>query len=154
MNKRYKLVATGLGLGYSPFAPGTVGSLGGCISALLIIRYTSIPEIILSLLILLFFFLGVISSSKAEEHWGKDPSRVVIDEVVGMWISMLMIPVGLWYALAAFAIFRLLDIYKPLKIREFEKMKSGWGIMMDDVIAGVYTNLIIQLAAVFIKTYK
>ena len=138
-------LATGMGLGFSPLAPGTVGALGGCIIACLLRQYTTSHVFILAFLIILFFFLGVHSSNKLEKDWGKDPSKVVIDEVVGMWISMLMIPSGWIYTIAAFVLFRFFDIYKPFFIRKMEKLKGGWGIMIDDVLAGIYANVIIQL---------
>jgi len=138
-------LSTAMGLGFSPLAPGTAGALGGCIIACLLRQYTIHHAIILLFLIILFFFLGIHSSGKLEKEWGKDPSKVVIDEVVGMWISMLMIPSGWIYALAAFILFRLLDIFKPFFIRKMERLKGGWGIMMDDVLAGIYANVIIQL---------
>jgi len=139
------LIATGLGLGFSPIAPGTVGALGGCLIAYLLTQYTIFHVLALASLIVLFFFLGVHSSNKLEPIWGKDPSKIVIDEVVGMWIALWMIPPGFIYTVAAFVLFRLFDIYKPMYIRKMEDLKGGWGIMMDDVLAGVYANVIIQL---------
>ncbi len=138
-------LATGMGLGFSPVAPGTIGALGGCLIALLLRQYITFHVPALVFLIILFFFLGVHSSNQLEKNWGKDPSKVVIDEVVGMWIAMLMIPSGWIYTMAAFVLFRLFDIYKPFFIRRMEKLKGGWGIMMDDVLAGIYANVIIQL---------
>ena len=138
-------LATGMGLGFSPLAPGTMGALGGCVIAFFLRQYSVYHVLILMLLILLFFFLGVHSSNKLEKDWGKDPSKVVIDEVVGMWISMWLIPSGWIYTFAAFVLFRFFDIYKPFFIREMEKLRGGWGIMMDDVLAGIYANVTIQL---------
>ncbi len=134
-----------MGLGFSPIAPGTAGALGGCLIACLLQQYTPFLLPSLIFLIVLFFFLGVYSSGKLEKEWGKDPSKVVIDEVVGMWIALLMIPSGWMYTLAAFILFRFFDIYKPLFIRKAENLKGGWGIMMDDVVAGIYANVLIQL---------
>jgi phosphatidylglycerophosphatase A len=146
----HKLIVTSLGLGYSPKAPGTVGALGGCFIAVLLGKYATYPNALLTFLILLFFVLGVYSSNKVEQEWGKDPSKIVIDEVVGMWISLLLLPSGWWYTALAFVLFRLLDIYKPLFIRRMEKLKGGWGVMMDDVLAGIYANVIIQLLGAII----
>ncbi|MEP6611022.1 MAG: phosphatidylglycerophosphatase A [Mucilaginibacter sp.] len=83
---------------------------------------------------------------------GKDPSRVVIDEVAGMCISLLFIPVELKYVITALVLFRFFDILKPLFIRKMEKIPSRWGIMLDDVLAGVYTNLL-MLAVVGFNLY-
>ena len=139
------LIGTAMGLGFSPIAPGTAGALGGCLIALLLMQYAVFPVLTLISLIVLFFFVGVYSSGQLEKYWGKDPSKVVIDEVVGMWIAMLMIPSGWMYTLAAFILFRFFDIYKPLFIRKAENLKGGWGIMTDDVVAGMYANALIQL---------
>ncbi len=151
MKIRHIIITTSLGLGFSPVAPGTVGALGGCLIAYVITLFTGFNVLILSSLIVLFFFLGVHSSNKMELIWGKDPSRIVIDEVVGMWIALLMIPSGFSYMVAAFLLFRFFDIYKPLFIRKMENLKGGWGVMMDDVLAGIYANLIIQIF-ILIKT--
>jgi phosphatidylglycerophosphatase A len=149
----HKLIVTGFGLGYSPIAPGTVGAIGGCVSAILLWRYAAYPNVSLAFLILLFLFLGIYCSTKMEQEWGKDPSRIVIDEVVGMWISLWLIPPGWGYVVLAFVLFRLFDIYKPLFIKKMEVLKGGWGVMMDDVLAGIYANIVIQLAnAILIST--
>jgi phosphatidylglycerophosphatase A len=151
MKLHHIVIATGLGLGFSPKAPGTIGALGGCLVALLLNQYSGWYNEHLALLIVIFFFLGVYCSNKLEIAWGKDPSRIVIDEIVGMWISLLALPSGWLYMLAAFILFRFFDIYKPLLIRKMEKLKGGWGIMMDDVLAGIYANVVIQLSYILIK---
>jgi phosphatidylglycerophosphatase A len=149
----HKLIVTAFGLGYSPIAPGTVGALGGCVSAILLWKYTAYPNVLLAFLILLFLFFGIYCSTKMEQEWGKDPSKIVIDEVVGMWISLWLIPSGWEYFVLAFVLFRLFDIYKPFFIKKVELLKGGWGVMMDDVLAGIYTNVVIQLAnAILIST--
>lgn len=145
MKLRHILIGTGLGMGFSPIAPGTVASIGGWLIAFLLKPYVPYFEFFLVLFIVLFFFLGVYSSTKLETDWGQDPSEVVIDEVVGIWISLMFLPQGWGYSLAALALFRLFDIYKPLYIKRMEKLKGGWGIMMDDVLAGIYANVTVQL---------
>jgi phosphatidylglycerophosphatase A len=87
---------------------------------------------------------GIWSSSQVETDWGKDSSRVVIDEAAGMCISLLFIPVTPVYIITAFALFRFFDILKPLYIRRAEALPGGWGVMMDDVLAGIYSNLVLQ----------
>lgn len=89
-------------------------------------------------------FAGVWSSSVVEKVWGKDPSKVVIDEVSGMAIGLLLLPVNVKYVAAAFILFRFFDIVKPLFIRKLEQLPAGWGVMADDVLAGVYTNVLLQ----------
>lgn len=88
--------------------------------------------------------LGIWAAKGVEKDWGKDSSRVVIDEVAGMMISLLFIPVTIPYMIAGFILFRLLDITKPLLIRKTESLPGGWGVMMDDILAGVYTNLLLH----------
>ena len=147
MKKNYlhKFIGTGSGLGLIPFAPGTFGSLGGLLTGWIILEYSESPTIFLLSLIIIFFFLGVYCSNKLIPEWGKDPSRIVIDEVVGMWISMLFLPHNIGLLIAAFGCFRLFDIFKPLGIRKFESFPRGWGIMLDDVVAGFFANAVIQL---------
>jgi phosphatidylglycerophosphatase A len=93
--------------------------------------------------------IGVWSSTVMEAIWGKDPSKVVIDEVSGMAIGLLFLPVNVKYLLCAFILFRFFDIVKPLFIRKIEDLNAGWGIMGDDVLAGVYTNIILQAVVWF-----
>jgi len=88
--------------------------------------------------------LGIWAAKGVEKDWGKDSSRVVIDEVAGMMISLLFVPVTIPYIITGFVLFRLLDITKPLFIRKTETLPGGWGVMMDDVLAGVYTNLLLH----------
>ena len=100
----------------------------------------STPVCILATMIL--FFLGVFAGSRAERIWRiKDPQPVVIDEIVGMWISLLLIPPETIYILAAFVLFRLFDVIKPFPARQAELLPGGWGIMLDDLFAGIYANI-------------
>ncbi|MBP8849749.1 MAG: phosphatidylglycerophosphatase A [Breznakibacter sp.] len=149
-----RLIATAFGLGYSPIAPGTMGAIGGIAVYLLIINSLSQVNMILGLLIILFLCLGIIASNKLESEWGKDPSKIVIDEVVGVWIALLFIPSEWQYTLGAFLLFRFFDIVKPLYIKRAEKLKGGWGVMFDDVLAGVYANIVIQIVVFGIKTIR
>jgi phosphatidylglycerophosphatase A len=87
---------------------------------------------------------GIWSSGRVETDWGKDSSRVVIDEAAGMCISLLFIPVTPVYIVTAFVLFRFFDILKPFYIRRAEQLPGGWGVMMDDVLAGVYSNLVLH----------
>ena len=74
---------------------------------------------------------------------------MVIDEVAGMWVSVLFLPQNLWLLIAGFILFRFFDIVKPLYIRRMEAFKGGWGVMLDDVLAGVYANIILQVIVFF-----
>jgi phosphatidylglycerophosphatase A len=137
-----KLIATVFFSGYSPFAPGTAGSL----VALLIYLIPGFENsFVLVPLVVLFFFTGVYTSSHVEKIIGHDPSIVVIDEMVGMWISLLFLPKTWIVCIAAFLLFRIFDIFKPPPARQFEHFRGGWGIMLDDIVAGIYANVSTQL---------
>lgn len=108
------------------------------------------PPLLMSVIItVIITLIGVWSSTVVEAVWGKDPSKVVIDEVAGMAIGLLFLPVNVKYLLCAFILFRFFDIVKPLYIRKMEELPSGWGIMMDDVLAGFYTNILVQTVVWF-----
>ncbi len=93
----------------------------------------------------LIFFLGVFLARKAERIWSLDDSRITIDEMVGMWLSVVWLPVTIPVIAGAFFLFRFLDIFKPLGIGRMQKLPHGWGVMMDDILAGIYTNIIIRI---------
>ena len=150
----YKLFATGLGSGYSPFAPGTLGAIIGCISLYLFEKYnlistTSTPILFIGLIVITTI-LGIIASNQLEKEWGKDPQKVVIDEVVGMWITMMFVNFTWLNVLIGFVLFRFFDIAKPLGIRKIEKLRGGIGVMADDMLAGVYANIILHVIIFFI----
>jgi phosphatidylglycerophosphatase A len=94
---------------------------------------------------LLFFLLGVKSAKELENEWGHDPAKVVVDEVIGVWIAMLGVPFSLLNLAVAFVLFRIFDIWKPLGIRQMERLPGGWGVMMDDVLAGIYSMILMHL---------
>ncbi len=149
--KRAKLfhiiIASGFGSGFSPFAPGTVGALVAIIiwTVLFYVIPFNTLLIVTSLLIVLFTAAGIWSADKMESEWGKDPSKVVIDEMVGVWIALLAVPEGnIWYLLFAFLLFRFFDIFKPLGIRKMEQLDGGIGVMADDILAGIYSFLLLM----------
>ncbi len=92
---------------------------------------------------------GTWMASKTEKDWGKDSSRVVIDEVAGMCVTLLFIPVKPLYVITGLILFRFFDIAKPLMIRRTESLPGGWGVMADDVVAGIYSNLLLHLVLWF-----
>jgi phosphatidylglycerophosphatase A len=93
--------------------------------------------------------MGVYSSYQVEPEWGKDDQKVVIDEVAGMAFTLLFIPISLNYIICGLILFRFFDIIKPLYIKRMELLKGGWGVMMDDVLSGIYANLILQMIVYF-----
>ena len=139
-----ELVGTFFGAGLSPVAPGTAGSmaavalyalLGGTLGLWFWIPF-----------VLALFFLGTLAADKMEQRHGKDPGRVVVDEVVGQVIALLGSPVHWADLLLAFALFRLFDILKPPPVRQAERLPGGLGIMFDDVVAGVIALALMWLA--------
>jgi len=135
-------LATTLGIGYVPFAPGTVGSLAGLLLWWLLPQSTAVH----ALAIVALFIVGSWSGSVAERHFGKtDPGPVVIDEVMGMLVTLFMNPVGWKGAVVAFFLFRLADVVKPYPANRLERLPGGVGVMADDGMAAVYANLALRL---------
>ena len=141
----HKIFTTSLGIGYIKKGGGTVAAIFCCI-CWYFAWANHAPPLFLSLSITaVITLLGVWSSFKVEPIWGKDPSKVVIDEVAGMCISLLFLPVTIKYIICALILFRFFDIVKPFYIRKIEKWPGGWGVMFDDVLAGIYTNLLLSI---------
>lgn len=138
-----KVIGSGFYTGYAPAASGTFGSMAGL--AFFLIPSFSLPQILIPATIVLFY-IGGRTAESMEKFYGQDPSEVTVDEIVGMWISLWFIPFTYLNFALAFVIFRVLDILKPYPAGEFDKRTGGWNIMLDDVIAGIYTNAIIQIA--------
>lgn len=147
------LVGTVFCIGNCPWAPGTMGALAGLVVWYVLTLLLTIGAVLNALMMLLAIIVTLISIrpiSRLELSWGEDPRRVVIDEVVGVWIALLAVPAdgNLWWSLAAFALFRLFDIYKPFGIRRMEQLGGGWGVMMDDVLAGMYSGIVLMIARI------
>jgi phosphatidylglycerophosphatase A len=146
-----RLFLTGFGAGTLPVAPGTWGA---ALATLMVwpMPILSIPvvHLLLSVLIVVFLWIGVNGSAAVASEWGKDPKQTVIDEMVGLWITVLGGPYTWTHLLAGFFLFRFFDIAKPLGIRRLEPLENGWGVMLDDVLAGVYANIVLQIAFFFL----
>ena len=144
----HKAVATVLGLGYAPFGPGTFGTLGAVLSCY---AYQAFFEDFPSVVVLvsgsiIFGVVGIWSTEVVSREWGDDPSRVVMDEYVGYLISLLFIPLNHVTLISAFILFRFFDILKPLGIGYIDKnVKGSLGVMLDDVLAGVYSCITLHL---------
>ena len=135
-------LATALGAGYAPFAPGTFGTAAGLVLWWLMPASPTAQF----LTIVVVFALGSWSGSVAERHFRTtDPSHVVLDEVLGMLITLFMNPVGWIGALLGFLLFRVADIIKPFPANKLEALHGGVGIMADDAMAAVYANLALRL---------
>jgi phosphatidylglycerophosphatase A len=137
-------VATGFFIGTVPFAPGTFGTLIGLPVCLLLSRLNFLQSVIC---ILVFIPFAIKIASAAEKILKqKDPGQIVIDEIAGLMVTFAGLPFDLKTVLAGFIIFRVLDILKPFPIRNLEKrVAGGSGVVLDDLLAGVYSNLILRL---------
>jgi phosphatidylglycerophosphatase A len=134
-------LATAVGIGYVPVAPGTFGSLAGLVAWALIRAHPALQAVT----IVVLFAAGAWSASAAETHFNQaDPGPVVIDEVMGMLLTLYMNPVGWTGALAGFLLFRLLDVVKPYPANRLERLPGGVGIMADDAMAAIYANLALR----------
>lgn len=137
-----RLVATGLYIGYIPPFPGTLGALQGILLYTLLMKSS---PLLLGIVLLTITVLGVITSERLSKAKGeRDPDEVIIDEVAGAFLASLGKESFLELTLV-FVIFRIIDITKPFPIRKFETLRGGWGIMVDDLVAGLLTNLLVTL---------
>ena len=142
MQKISKLVATVFFIGYFPLASGTVASL----AALIIYFFVGGNTILYFTLTAISLMLGFWSSRGAEERFGeRDPHAIVIDEFSGMLLVFLFIPFSLKFLIAGFLLFRFFDILKPWPIRKLENLPAGWGILCDDLLAGVYAAVVLTI---------
>jgi phosphatidylglycerophosphatase A len=144
INRFFLLLATGFGVGYSPIAPGTLGTL---LAIPFYLFLSQIPFPLYELTLVTFFFLSIWISEQAQKYFGKkDDQRIVIDEMTGFLITMLWNPRTALSILIGFFLFRFFDILKPFPIRLLERRYGGgFGIVLDDVLAGVYANIILHL---------
>ncbi len=132
--------------GYFPFAPGTVGSAVGVLVDRLL--RATVPVWTQGLVIVALTIVGIVAADIVEKDTHEDPSLVVLDELVGMLLSVFLLPLSLVGLVMGFLIFRIFDIVKPFPCRQSERLPGGLGIMADDVIAGLYTNIVLRLIGV------
>ncbi|MHB9154128.1 MAG: phosphatidylglycerophosphatase A family protein [Endomicrobiales bacterium] len=138
------VVASGFGAGYLPVASGTWAS---ALAAALYWYLFPSGDLVTMLAAVSAAVVGIPAATAAEKIYGKkDDSRIVIDEIAGMWISLLFLPHTLKVLAAAFVVFRVLDVIKPFGIRRIQSLRGGWGVMADDVLAAVATNIILHLS--------
>lgn len=136
-----KLVASSLGVGYLRPASGTWGSAFGGVIVYLLFHYLQLPYWAFGASIFILFFIAVWATAQVTPLWGNDPKNVVIDEVIGMMITMLWVPVNIKTLIIGFFIFRFFDILKPLGVQYFDNMHNAWGVQLDDVLAGFYASI-------------
>jgi len=145
----FKFIATIGPLGYAPAAPGTVGSAFSCLIFILFRPDT----LMLAVVIPAVFIAGVAASDRTEVLLDeKDSSHIVVDEFVGYLVSVFLVPFSMTNALLAFVLFRVFDIVKPTPVRQVERrIRGGLGIMIDDILAGVYANLALRLILFMVR---
>ncbi len=145
MKRFYKLTLSGFGAGWLPVAPGTWGAAVAALATWpLAALAPAQATLVLTILIVVFTWIGAMGSDVLRAEWGEDPKQTVIDEMAGMWISVIGLPLTWPVVLAGFFLFRFFDILKPLGVRRMESIDGGWGVMLDDVLAGVYANILLQ----------
>ncbi|NUN08733.1 MAG: phosphatidylglycerophosphatase A [Ignavibacteriaceae bacterium] len=137
-----KIYGSGIYTGFIPFASGTFGSIVAT-GIFLIPGFTNyyiiLPAILVSTLV------GIPMGDRFEKVYGKDPSEFTLDEFVGTWISYLFLPLNVYWITAAFILWRILDIIKPFPAGKLENIPGGMGIMIDDIVSGLYTCLVMNL---------
>ncbi|MFA5142744.1 MAG: phosphatidylglycerophosphatase A [Candidatus Omnitrophota bacterium] len=142
MKRRIKFITSFFYLGHSRFMPGTMGSLGGLVIYFLVRN----NELLYGFSILFLFVLGIMFSGEAEKIYKrKDAKMIVIDEACGMLLSLFFVPMSPYSVILGFFIFRLLDILKPPPARRMERLTGSLGVMFDDIVAAIYTNLFLQV---------
>ncbi|MBN2372751.1 phosphatidylglycerophosphatase A [bacterium] len=141
-------IASLFGIGYIPFCPGTFGTFAAIFLYAVIARFSLYSQVGA---IFVIFFIGVWAAQKAEKILNKkDPTVVVIDEAAGYLLTMCFLPFSITVSLIGFFLFRIFDILKPFPIKRLEKISGGWGIMMDDILAGIYSSVVLRVILYFI----
>ncbi len=149
MKSLSRILATFFGIGLVPLAPGTAASAIIALAYGLILH--SLPWPLYVILVVILFFAGTVAAGRYASELGRpDPGRIVVDEVCGQLIAVAFLP-GAWVPVGiAFALFRFFDIIKPWPIRKLERLPGGWGIMADDVAAGLAAAALARLALLFV----
>ena len=138
-----KFLASGAYLGYSPWVPGTVGSLGG-VAVYLALLHWNLGPLFSAAWIAALTLGGIWVAGRAEKIFGsKDPGKVVIDEVAGMAVTLYQVPFSWKWVATGFVLFRILDVVKPFPARQCERLKGGLGIVLDDIVSGLYAGLLL-----------
>jgi len=147
--KLITLLATGFGSGLAPFAPGTAGTLVGVLICWLCLP---MPWILRLLFVLVLLALSFYVSGQAEKiYQKKDDQRIVIDEIIGLQITMLPVAINVLSLCAGFVLFRVFDIWKPFPVKNLQRLPGGWGVVIDDVAAGIYAGVVLWLLVYFFK---
>ena len=141
--KLIAFLATGFGSGLAPFAPGTAGTLVG---VLICFAFIPLPWIVRLVLVLALSVFSFYVADQAEKIYNKkDDQRIVIDEIIGFQITMLPVAINIFSVCTGFVLFRIFDVLKPFPIKNLQRLPGGWGVVVDDVVAGIYAGAILWL---------
>ena len=147
--KLITFLATGFGSGLAPFAPGTMGTLVGVVICLLCLP---LPWPMRLLIVIALSALSIYVAGRAEKiYQKKDDQRIVIDEIIGFQITMLPVAITILHLCVGFVLFRIFDILKPFPINNLQRLPGGWGVVIDDVGAGIYAGAFMLLFIYFFK---
>ncbi len=147
--KLIEIISSWFYTGYSPVAPGTCGTAGAVVFYLVFLR--ELDGITYSLTGVIFIIFAIYVSSYISEVRGdKDPPDIVVDEVAGYIVTMSFVPFELRYVITGFVLFRIFDVVKPFPVRKLEGLSGGYGIVLDDVAAGVWSNMILHIIYLYI----
>ena len=146
------LFASGFGSGFAPFAPGTFGTLVGSLLVVLFWHYGILYDPYgLICYTIIFSLIGWYAINELPATWVHDDQRIVVDEVIGLFVTLLFVPITWNTIILSFILFRFFDILKPLGIRKFDNLHSNWSVIVDDIVAGIYANIALQLILVALK---
>ena len=152
MNQLALVLATFGYVGYFPIAPGTVGSLAG-LGLFALVRWLGVPAFEIATIVVVLV-VGIWAANATEHVLGrKDPGAIVIDEVLGMLMTLALLPVSTLGIVVGFLLFRLFDVVKPFPAARMEHLKGGPGVMLDDAVAGIYAHLSLRLLALLVPSW-
>lgn len=145
------VIGTGFGAGFWPWGPGTAGAFLATLIWLALSLWLVPTTLIVVTLVLIavFTLLGTWATARLQPFWGDDPSRVVVDEMVGVWVTLLLAS-NWWQALLAFGLFRFFDIVKPLGVRKLDRKKGAFWVMADDLLAGCYAGVVLYIIVLWV----
>jgi phosphatidylglycerophosphatase A len=151
MKKLAIAIASGFGTGLIKFGPGTWGTaVASCIVAILyVFQVDQIPLIIVGLTVL-FSLIGYWSVLRLADSWEHDDQRIVVDEIIGLFVTLIFVPISWTTIILSFVLFRFFDILKPLGIRRFDEINTNWAVIVDDIVAGVYANIVLQIILILL----
>jgi phosphatidylglycerophosphatase A len=151
MKRLAVVISSGFGSGFIKPGPGTWGTaVAFLISAMIYVSGVSDSLYIPIILTIAFYAAGLWSIGVLEDEWEDDDQRIVVDEMIGYWITIILIPISWTSLILAFFLFRAFDIVKPFGIRRFDEIKTNWAVLVDDVVAGIYANIALRIILLLI----